>query len=53
MTIAYPPLVFSYLLIHRFDGREDWVLFPYIWVKKVKERINLWSACAKEKIFLI
>jgi glycosyltransferase involved in cell wall biosynthesis len=53
LIILYPPLVISSLAIHRFKSKEDWTLFPFIWPKKICERLNLWYMCAKEKVFLI
>ena len=53
LVVFCPVLILSYLAIYRFKSREDWNLFPYIWIKKVYERISLWHACALHKVFLI
>jgi len=53
MTAVCPPLIFSLLGIYNFRNKEDWILLPYAWMKKVRERLNIWDTCAREKIFLV
>ena len=53
MAIIFPPLVFVSLIRNRYKKREDFVLFPFIYLKLIYERLNLWYMCIKEKIFLI
>lgn len=51
--LIYPPFVFQYLLVYKFREKADWALFPYIWIRKLYERLNLWQTCAKQRVLLI
>jgi len=53
LAVIYPPFVFHYLVVYKFQKKADWTLFPYIWVRKLSERLNLWQACATERVVLI
>ena len=53
VAILCPPLIIHSLLTKRFKTKEDFDLFPYIYISLVYERLNIWYTCAKEKVFLI
>jgi glycosyltransferase involved in cell wall biosynthesis len=49
----FPPLILISLLFHKVKNTNDFRLMPYIYVSVVKERLQLWETCAREKVFLI
>jgi glycosyltransferase involved in cell wall biosynthesis len=51
--VLFPPLILIGLLFHKVKNANDVRLLPYIYVYVVKERLQLWETCAKEKVFLI
>jgi len=51
--MIYPPIVFSSLLLSRFESKSDFELLPFKYVQAVLERLDLWKTCAKERVFLI
>jgi GT2 family glycosyltransferase len=53
MVMLYPPLIIGSIIRHRFKTKEDFALFPYIYVKVTYERLGLWNECAKQRVFLI
>jgi GT2 family glycosyltransferase len=53
MVMLYPTLVIGSLIRHRFKTKEDFALFPYIYLRVVYERLSLWNECAKQGVFLI
>jgi len=53
MAIIFPPLIFASFFRNRYKSREDFVLFPFIYLKLIHERLNLWDMCIKERVFLI
>ena len=53
LALMFPLLVFGSLLKNSYKSKEDFALFPFIYVKLVYERLNLWDACIKERVFLI
>lgn len=53
MAMLCPPLVIGSIIRHRFKTKEDFALFPYIYVRVVYERLSLWNECAKQRVFLI
>jgi GT2 family glycosyltransferase len=50
MAMLYPPLVIGSIIRHRFKTKEDFALFPYIYVRVVYERLGLWNECAKQSL---
>ena len=53
LAILFPPLTFSSLFMNVYKSKEDFDLFPFIYVKLFYERLALWTMCAREKVFLI
>ena len=53
MAILFPPFIFVSLLRNRYRTKEDFVLFPFIYIRLIYERLNLWDMCARERVFLI
>ena len=49
---AFPPFIFVNLLFHRFRTRDDFNLLPFTYVFAVRERVQLWQECARQKVFL-
>ena len=49
----FPPLFLTSLFFKKFKTANDFRLLPYTYVYVVKERLQLWETCAKEKVFLI
>jgi len=53
MGMFFPPLIFSSFFRNRYKTKEDFALFPFIYIRLLYERLNLWNMCAKERVFLI
>lgn len=53
LGIIFPPLIFLSPLFGRFKSRDDFALLPFIYIKFIYERLNIWDMCAKERVFLI
>lgn len=51
--IFFPPLIISSFFSTRYKTKEDFALFPFIYVRLIYERLNFWNMCAKERVFLI
>jgi glycosyltransferase involved in cell wall biosynthesis len=51
--LIFPPLVFGSLIRNKYNRREDFVLFPFIYCRLLLERISFWGECARERVFLI
>jgi glycosyltransferase involved in cell wall biosynthesis len=51
--IIFPPLVFMSLFFNTFKTSDDYRLLPFMYVKAILERLELWKTCAKERVFLI
>jgi glycosyltransferase involved in cell wall biosynthesis len=49
----FPPLILVSLLFHKVKNADDFRLLPYTYVYVVKERLQLWETCARERVFLI
>jgi GT2 family glycosyltransferase len=52
-AILCPPLTISSFFSTRYKTKEDFGLFPFIYVRLIYERLNLWNMCARERVFLI
>jgi GT2 family glycosyltransferase len=52
VKILFPPLVFSSLFFRRFKNSDDYKSLPY-YIYAIRERLQLWKECAKERVFLI
>jgi glycosyltransferase involved in cell wall biosynthesis len=53
MATIFPPLVIGSLIRNRYKTKEDFALFPYVYLQLVYERLSLWNECAKQRVFLI
>jgi GT2 family glycosyltransferase len=53
VAIFFPPLIIHSFFSRRYRTKEDFDLFPFIYVGLIYERLNFWDMCAREKIFLI
>jgi glycosyltransferase involved in cell wall biosynthesis len=53
IRIIFPPLIFGSFFRNRYKNKEDFVLFPFIYIQLIYERLNLWDTCIKERAFLI
>jgi len=49
----FPPLILISLLFRRVKSANDFRLVPYTYICAVKERLQLWETCARERVFLI
>jgi glycosyltransferase involved in cell wall biosynthesis len=53
VAIFFPPLIIRNFLSTRYKTKEDFALFPFIYIRLIYERLNFWDMCAREKVFLI
>lgn len=53
VKILCPPLIIGSFFSARYKTKEDFALFPFIYVKLIYERLNFWDMCARERVFLI
>jgi glycosyltransferase involved in cell wall biosynthesis len=53
LRIFFPPLILVDLLHGNFRSRDDFALLPFVYIKLIYERLNLWDMCVKERVFLI
>jgi glycosyltransferase involved in cell wall biosynthesis len=53
IAIFFPPLIMHSFFSKRYKTKEDFALFPFIYIGLIYERLNFWDMCAREKIFLI
>ena len=53
LGIIFPPLVFLSFFRNRYKTKEDYVLFPFIYIRLIYQRLNLWYMCIKERVLLI
>lgn len=53
MALLFPPLIFGSFFRNSYRTKEDFVLFPYIYIRLLFERLSLWDMCAKERVLLI
>jgi GT2 family glycosyltransferase len=51
--IFAPELILVSLFFNRFKRKRDFDLLPYTYVYAVLERLHLWKACARYRVFLI
>jgi hypothetical protein len=40
-------------VLYKHKTKEDLILFPYVYIRLVYERLNFWRQCARERVFLI
>jgi GT2 family glycosyltransferase len=53
VAIMFPPLTFTSLFRNVYKTKEDFALFPFIYIKLFYERLNFWDMCIRERVFLI
>jgi GT2 family glycosyltransferase len=53
IAMIFPPLTFGSFFRNRYRTKEDFDLFPFIYVRIIYERLNFWDMCARERVFLI
>jgi GT2 family glycosyltransferase len=53
LAIIFPLLIFTSLFRNVYRSKEDFDLFPFIYVRFVYERLNFWDMCVRERVFLI
>ena len=53
MKILFPPLIVGSFFSARYKTKEDFALFPFIYLKLICERLNFWDMCVRERVFLI
>lgn len=51
--ILCPGLILVSLFFNRFKSNEDYKLLPFTYLFAVLERLHIWKACAKYRVFLI
>ncbi|MCW3997062.1 MAG: glycosyltransferase [Candidatus Bathyarchaeota archaeon] len=51
--IIFPPLVYISLMSNRFKNSCDYRLIPFIYIRSLLERLQLWNTSARERVFLI
>jgi GT2 family glycosyltransferase len=53
IALMFPPIVFTSLFRNVYKSKDDYALFPFIYVRLIYERLEFWDMCARERIFLI
>jgi len=53
VMILCPELIFASFLLHLYKHKEDFSLLPYTYIASVAERIHIWKASARNRIFVI
>ncbi len=53
IKIIFPLLLFGSFYKNTYRSKEDFKIFPFLYVKLVYERLNFWDMCARERVFLI
>ena len=53
LAIIFPLLIFTSLFRNVYKSKDDFALFPFIYVELIYERLKFWEMCARERIFLI
>jgi glycosyltransferase involved in cell wall biosynthesis len=53
IAILFPVLTFTSLFTNVYRSKNDFDLFPFIYIRLIYERLNFWDMCIKERIFLI
>jgi glycosyltransferase involved in cell wall biosynthesis len=48
-----PELLFANFLFHSYKRKEDFGLMPYTFIVAILERIHIWQASAKNRVFII
>lgn len=53
LAIIFPLLIFTRLFSKLYKSKDDFALFPFIYVRLIYERLSFWDMCVRERIFLI
>jgi glycosyltransferase involved in cell wall biosynthesis len=53
VSILFPILIFSSLFKNTYKTKDDFNLFPFIYLRLIYERLEFWDMCARERVFLI
>jgi glycosyltransferase involved in cell wall biosynthesis len=53
MALIFPPLIFTSLFRNAYKSKEDFNLLPFIYLRLIYERLELWKTSATERFFLI
>jgi len=53
IAVIFPPSIFGSFFRNRYKTKEDFILFPFIYLTAIYQRLNLWDMCIKERVFLI
>jgi GT2 family glycosyltransferase len=53
MAIIFPPLILGSLFRHKYSSKEDFDLLPFIYLRLIYERLNLWDMSVRERVILI
>jgi GT2 family glycosyltransferase len=53
LAIMFPFLIFTSLFRNVYRSKDDFALFPFIYIRFIYERLNFWDMCVRERIFLI
>lgn len=48
----FPPLIFLNLFFHKFKKADDFRVLPFFYVFAIRERLQLWRECVKQRVFL-
>lgn len=52
-SIIFPPLIFANLFGNVYKSKDDFNLFPFIYVRLIYERLEFWDMCVRERTFII
>jgi len=53
IMILCPELIFASFFLHSYKKKEDFRLLPFTFVAAIVERIHIWKASAKYRVFII
>lgn len=53
LVFIFPFLILGSFMVNRYKTKEDFKLFPFIYIKALYMRCLIWKTAFKEKIFLI
>lgn len=53
VMILCPELIFASFFLHSYKRKEDFSLLPFTFIAAIVERIHIWKASAKNRVFII
>jgi len=53
VMLLCPELIFASFLLHPYKRKEDFGLLPFTFIAAIVERIHIWKASAKNRVFII